>query len=316
MNTGPIPAPTVQAEALPSVSPADRAHWLRARKTGVGASEVAAILGVDPRRGPLAVYAAKLTDDVAEEEVDYLEFGRDVEGAIAKGFRRRTGRPVETLGALTILRHASAPLSATLDFLNEGNEKHPAPAPGKGPLECKAVNAFKKDEWAADPPMHFVVQLQAQMAVTGADWGTLCALIGGIVPVWMDIPRNQRFIDQMLVAVDVFWRRVETQNPPEPDALPGTLAALRALYPRDTGDEITMPYESVEDVARLKAAKVERAKCEEVIDLAEARLKAVLGPATWGRLPDGTYLKWKVEPRKEHLVAASEPRVFRLTKSR
>ena len=293
-----------------------RQTWLAERRRGVGASEVAAILGQDPRRGPHAVYLDKLNPHISEEESDWMAWGRDVEGAIAKAFARKTGRPIRDLGAMTILRHASAPLSATLDRETEGSESHPSPAPGPGPLECKAVSSLKKDEWVADPPLQFVIQLQAQMAVTGAAWGSLCALLGGLIPVWVDVPRNQRFIDMMLVEVEAFWRRVESQDPPPADGKPGTMAAIRAMYPKDSGREIVLPAECDEDFRKWKAAKEQLSKLKDIADNAEARLKAVMGDATYGQLPDGTFLKWRVEARKAYQVAASEPRVFRHTKSR
>ena len=50
---------TGAAEQPAHVSPERRA-WLEARRSGVGASEIAAILGLDPFRGPLDTWLSKV----------------------------------------------------------------------------------------------------------------------------------------------------------------------------------------------------------------------------------------------------------------
>ena len=58
--------------------------------------------------------------------------------------------------------------------------------------------------------------------------------------------------------------------------------------------------------------KAERKKLDERIDLAENVVKAALGTAELGVLPDGRSFSWKTQSRKECVIKASTFRVLRL----
>ena len=45
----------------------DRADWLAVRRQGIGGSDVGAILGLDPWKGPLDVYVDKVADEPGED---------------------------------------------------------------------------------------------------------------------------------------------------------------------------------------------------------------------------------------------------------
>src|SRR5687767_8539180 len=121
----------------PAVLPSARERWLAERRELLTASDVAAVLGVDPRRSPLSVYAEK-RGLLEVAETPWMRWGRRVEGAIAEAYADETGRPVRDLG-LEIQRHPDVPwLGATLDRqVLEGSAAHPLVAPGPGPLEAK-----------------------------------------------------------------------------------------------------------------------------------------------------------------------------------
>lgn len=285
-----------------------REVWLAERRRGVGASEVAAILGVDPRRGPLAVYAEKVGASEGEEEARWMRRGRRLESVIADEYAEETGRMVRDLGAYTLARHGTLPFF----FATQDREVVAPDQAGPGPLEAKAVWAGKVDLWDQEPPVEFQVQLQAQMACTGAEWGSMVALIGGLRLWWKDMPRNDRFIAAMTDAVESFWtKHVGPGNPPAPDATEGTLRAIRALYPQDKGTTITLPPEFFSAAQRLDVLKEEIKARETEQDSIEAHIKVALGENTWGALTDGSKFQWRVEPRKGYVVDPSEPRVLR-----
>jgi len=281
--------------------------WLAERRRGVGASEVAAILGVDPRRGPLAVYASKLGAPDTEEETRWMRRGRRLEAVIADEYADETKRTVRDLGAYTLARHATLPFF----FATQDREVVAPEQPGPGPLEAKAVWAGKADLWDIEPPVEFQVQLQAQMACSGAEWGSLVALIGGLRLWFQDVQRNDRFIAAMTTSVEAFWERVEKKQPPAPDATEGTLRAIRALYPKDAGTTIALPPEFYQIAQRIDVLKEEIKAREAEQDTAEAHIKLALGDNTWGALTDGSRFQWRVEPRKGYVVDPSEPRVLR-----
>ena len=114
-----------------------RDEWLALRRQYLTASDVAAVLGVDPWRGPIDVYADKIGKGV-DEDRPLFKWGRDVEGAIALWYERESGRSIEDLGATEIQVHSTIPwLAATLDRVTWRDED-------RGPLEIKAVSHKKK----------------------------------------------------------------------------------------------------------------------------------------------------------------------------
>ena len=50
------------SDCAPAIVRSPRDAWLAERRKGIGASDVAAILGEDPRRSALSVYAEKIDD--------------------------------------------------------------------------------------------------------------------------------------------------------------------------------------------------------------------------------------------------------------
>src|SRR3972149_1892443 len=149
----------------------DRDSWLKARRTGLGSSDAAAILGIDRYRGPLDVYAEKLGVESAAQ-TEAMEWGLRLQPVLGQKYAEPTGRQV-TDQSLPLGRTLAYPsLVASLDFLVVDPER------GEGVLETKTTSAFNREEWEDEPPIFSQVQVQHQLAVTGAQWGSLAVLIG------------------------------------------------------------------------------------------------------------------------------------------
>jgi putative phage-type endonuclease len=285
----------VPCRAFAGASFLRREDWLKERRTLLTASDCAAVLGVDPRRGPLAIYAAKV-GGIEMEETWWMRWGRRVEGAIAEGYAEETGRHVVDLGALEIQRHPDIPwLGATLDRVTHGSVQTPTPqgvlsAAMAVPLELKAQGMQRKREWRDDPPLEYVIQLQIQMSCTSAQWGSLCALLGGMTIVWQDILRNDDFLRAALPRLEEFWLRVQRREPPDADGLSGTTEAIKRLWPTDSGETIALDHEALELADALESEMIAQRACGERVGALENKLRARLGSASYGALPDGTLL--------------------------
>jgi putative phage-type endonuclease len=297
--------------SAPAIILSPRDQWLAERRRIIGASECAAILGADPRRDQLDVYADKVAGRLDDSEESWLAFGRDVEGAIAKGYAYKSERPVRDLGAHTIQHHPDLHfLGATLDRETEGSTKFPAPMEGAGPLELKAVGFHKQHEWAEEPPLAFVIQVQVQMACTRAAWGSLGALFGGIqIAEPLDFLRNDEFLKVAYEALARFWWRVQHRQPPEPTS--ESRDAIKRLWPTDNGEVITLGEEERKLADRLEIAKGRVKRAESVKDEIENRLRVRMGEAKTGNLPDRTALVLATENVAEHVRKASVRRILR-----
>lgn len=313
----------VSESVAPAIIAAPRSceEWLLARRNYLTASDVASVLEVPGAYGtPFSVWESKVGPSGEEDEMlaDYVLFGRDVEGAIATGYSRKFGRPVEDLGAFVIQQHPDIQwLGATLDRVTGGSEKYPAPALGKGSLELKAPAMFKARDWKDEDdeptaPTIFIVQAQIQMACSGLQWASLAALFGGVKlgePV--DILRDDRFLRAAYPALEKFWLKVQRREIPEVDGRPETSEAIKRLWGKDDGTTIKLTEEDLELADALEAAKEAGKKADDRIQTLKNQLKVRMGANTFGQLPDRSYIGLKVEPRKGHVVGPSSPRVLR-----
>lgn len=76
-----------------------REEWLAKRKTGIGGSDVAAVLGLSAFRTPTDVYLDKIDEAEPQKETDAMHFGSLLEDVVASEFARRTGMKVQRVNA-------------------------------------------------------------------------------------------------------------------------------------------------------------------------------------------------------------------------
>ncbi|MDE2471076.1 MAG: YqaJ viral recombinase family protein, partial [Bradyrhizobium sp.] len=270
----------------------DRAAWLEERKTGIGASEAAAALGVNPYKSPMELWAEKcgLTEPPDLSENEAAEFGVRLEPVIAEAFAARTGRRVELWPQDKIVRSTEhvwmiCTPDATQQCDGDGN--------AVGVLQIKTANEFLSSAWKDGPPLHYQVQCQHELTVTGCDWGTLVVLIGGQKLRYFDFEANPKFQAALIGRLGNFWEAIETRTPPEIDASLSTARILEKLHPMDNGESVALPEEALQWDADLKGAKAKVKDLEELIRDRENRIKAAVGDCTFGVLPDGGRFSWK-----------------------
>jgi len=301
-----------------------RKAWLERRRTLLTASDVAAVLGQDERRGPLAVYAAKV-GGVESDETLPMRRGRRMEAAIADEYADETGRLVQDLGAYEIAIHPDISwLGATLDRVTTPTLERPAPegcrGQGPGPLQIKLAIGSARD-WKEGPPLGHQIQVQMEIACFGAAWGSLAGLVGPGPLAIHDFPRHDAFLASALPRLEEFWARVQRQDPPEADALPGTTHAIKRLWSTDDGATIDLNPEDLQLADDWEGAKLGKADAEKRLQELENKLRLRLRLATFGALPDGTFLTLRtiknqgytnvVEPYTYRTLRRLRPRIRR-----
>ncbi len=229
-------------------------EWLQARKSFIGASEVACILGLSKWSTPLGIYTDKLTPDVSSEMTEWQEWGHRLEDAIAQWVEDTQGHAVQPSPGL--LQSTEYPwLGATPDRVNANGE----------PIELKTSSTYMKDSWADGVPLNYQVQVLVQMIVLGAKRGYLAVLHGGNSPEFYVIEWNQAAVDQIIEITRDFWHNnVLALTPPEPttvdeiaqvfkdtgESLDGGDALLRAWY--YDGQERSKYKAAEEEIKRVK----------------------------------------------------------------
>lgn len=276
-----------------------RAQWLEARRAGIGSSDGAAVLGLDPWSSPLQVYLDKRGLLPEREQSPAMRWGTALEPLVAEWFEEETGRKVRR--RLAILRHPErAHVIADLDRLVVGEGV---------PLEIKTTSAWSRDEWEdGDIPLRVVVQLQHQLAVTGAAYGYWAVLIGGNDARWGRLERDDALIAQMLDRYAAFWsQHVESGVEPTPSAA-SDAETVGLLHPTEEAGKTvllsTADRTTLEDYLRAKgAAKA----AQEALKTAAARVQALIGDAEAALLPgvEEPVAVWKTRQRNSYTVAAT-----------
>lgn len=298
----------------------DRCSWLAARNQGLGASETAAIFGVAPdnRESPYSLWAKKAGLALPTEiDDEWIWWGTELEAPIAKRYALRTGFTLWTPPTpWCVVQHPRLPfLTATIDrWVIEAPGRD-----GRGDCEIKSVGAYNSD-WREDGvvtvPLHVQIQVQHQLACTGFRWADVAALVGGNKLEIATIERNDEFISELEARAEEFWDRIQRKDPPPVDGTEATARTLKTLHPDDNGATIDLPDEAFDLWGKLESHKHVKTIEEKAIKEIDNQLRAMLGPNTFGRLPNGRgTISLKTTARGGYSVEPSRYRQLRWEKT-
>ncbi len=288
-----------------SIETTSESDWLERRKQGIGASEIASVLGLSSWKSALELYAEKTGELEPDEPGENLELGLLLEPVIIQRYTQKTGRWAERDGRL--LRSEEHPWAlCTLDARTRiGDEERP--------LEVKNWSIFGAEEWADGPPEHYVAQVQQQLLVTGADVASVACLLGGQKFIWCDVPRDEVMIRKIIHHGSLFWERVQRREPPDADG-PGAQRALRKLFPLDDGQTIELPAELRDVVEELDEIKASQGALKDKREALEARIQQAMGAASRGILLGHSTVTWKAQKRASYVSPETTTRVLRISR--
>jgi putative phage-type endonuclease len=273
-------------------------EWLAWRRQGIGGSDAPIICGINPYRGMLSLYVDKM--DRALDPTDpseAAEWGIKLEPLVALEFQRRTGLSVQEPNPKTWV-HPSFPfMIGTPDrFVHKE-----VGGPPIGILEIKTCSLRKEWDWDPTPPRTAWCQLQHYLAVTGLDLGWLAVLIGGQKFMYHEVPRDERFIQELIEKEQAFWWHVQNDVPPDPDGRDSTTAIINQRYTEARPLEVVEldgQPELVEAVNLLfQLTTSDRVKKQEV-DRLKNVLKLALGHAEVGTIEGRPVVSWKGSMRE------------------
>lgn len=250
-------------------------QFLQERRTGIGGSDAAAIVGLSRWNSPMSIYLEKVgeaPEDSGASEAAY--WGTVLEDVVAREFMRRTDMKVRR--DRRMLRSKDHPfMIAHLDRRVVGG----------GILECKTASAYKASEWSdGGIPDEYALQVQHYLAVTGEAEAWIAVLLGGNRFEHRHIERDEALIGNLIKIEGDFWRLVENRTPPAIDDSDATSEVLKLIYPEATEDVIPLPSEAQRWIAQRDEAKDDIERAESLKKEAESNLKALLGDAKEGHV--------------------------------
>ncbi len=284
-------APTV-ARAAPVLLACgdDRGEWLAARRNGIGASEIAAVLGISPWESPFSLYWRKRNGWEIEAN-DEMSAGTRLEPAVALWWADQ--HPGYVVHGAGLYAHPLRPWQiVTPDRLVCDPQMHDNPFPDDptypyshadaftlAVLECKWV-AYSWDGWGRpgsdEIPVHYRAQALWQVDVMGVDDWYLAALGPDGFRDYHG-RRDETDLRVMREAGARFMARLAGDDPPDVDEHTATITTLKRLHPSvDHDGVVEVDADLAAGYARARALK---ARAAGLCDRYEARLRAALGPA-------------------------------------
>lgn len=288
----------------------DRETWLKERRTGIGASEAAAVLGASPWKSAIELWGEKVgLVAPSDDESEWLKWGRRLETAIREGYMEDTGRMVVRPGGpWTLVRSRKYPFLVTsLD-----GEIIPEDDRGPGVFESKTAMIFRKGEWADEPPLQYTIQNQHQLLVTTWTWGADAVLLGGSRMLHTDFAADPEFQELLLERLEAFWKLVQTETPPPMHGADGAKELLLKLYPKQVANKVVpLPHEAITWDQELQEVKADLKRLEDKKDRLTAMFAEAIADAERGVLPDGSAYQYKLIEKKPYTVTPKPYRELR-----
>lgn len=205
------------------IRPKSHGDWLDIRRSGIGSSEVASILGLNPFETPYQLWRKKKGLDAPQNETFAMKAGHYLEDAVSLFFHDETGFDIikRSSGDWIARDNARPFLQVSPDrtyWLSESRRPE-----DKGILECKTT---QKTIDGDDLPRHWFCQLQYQLGVAGYRQGALAWLCAGRDFGYKIIDFVPDFYEWMVGEVEKFWRDY-IEGDAEPEAVDVSDAVIK-----------------------------------------------------------------------------------------
>lgn len=284
---------------LVSTRELDRQQWLAVRQQGIGSSDAAAAVGLNPYKSQLELWLEKTGQAPAsgpyEESDDSPTYwGTLLEPIVAAQYTRKSGNRVRRVNA--VLAHPEH------SWMRANLDREVTGSPDVQILECKTAGLNGSRLWREGVPEYVQLQVLHQLAVAGKQAADVAVLVCGQELRIHRIVRDETMIRQLIALENEFWQSVITKVPRSPDGSESADRALRSLFPRDQGSTVVLAGD-----AQMEAAFSELLELRQALERQERRAnelrqgiqermgdasKAVFtaGAVTWRRSADGRRL--------------------------
>ena len=299
--------PAASSLADRAVAWPDTADWYALRSSGIGSSEIGAVVGCDEFCTAREIYERKLGSLEEFEGNKATRFGKHNEPFVLSEFCREEGEEVAVYPC-PMIRHPEHPfMFGTPDAdLRSGRL-----------YEGKVANFRQLSKWGPqgtdEIPERYLCQTQWQLAVAGRDECKLAVMIAGDELRVYTIERNDRLIERLTEAAYEFWRRVVHRDPPPFDtAHRSTRDLLRGLYGTIADDQVVaLSSGSVAAWATYEELGKEIKELEAQQAEARAIVEAEIGNHLGGDLGNGKFIKKSVSERASYVVKAATVVTYR-----
>ena len=239
------------------------------RLTGLGGSDMGAILGLNPYRTSFEVWREKSGRAKPFEGNLQTRFGSFAEEFIAREYSDRTGRQVQRYNSL--LRHPTAPLLGHIDRLvvpaGAKRASHKRKIRTDLGLEAKTTHplaASRNSDWGEPGtdavPASYLIQCQVYMLLTGCPHWDLAVLFGNSDFQIYHLHQDQELGEYIVEEASRWWRDYVVADTPPP---PSSELEARQRWPGHTPGKVVDLDEAQAELLRDYAALKRQAKSQE-----------------------------------------------------
>jgi len=284
---------------------------LEERRSGVGGSDAATVLGINPYTTAYELYLDKIGEAPPEDETFLKEsryWGSVLEEPVANRYAEETGYKIQKSNNL--IRSKEHPfMLANIDRKVVGEDRK---------IGFEAKTAARPDGWgesgSSEIPAYIMCQCQHYLAVTGYDHWDLAVLIGNRDYRQYRINPIESIINDLIQAEEEFWDRVQSKVAPEPQwQSAATTRLIKNLYPGTNGNVVILPEVAQKYHDVLNDSQEQAKLYQGIIDGCKNRIAMLMGEAAVGVLPDGSAYTRKEQTRKAFEVAETSFVVTRHT---
>lgn len=214
----------------------DTPEWEEERRNSVGASEVAAVMGLDPWQTALDVFKSKQGVDRHFDPL-LAWIGHRDEPTISEWIEKFSGLNLDLCDGFMARRTDYPFIHASFDRITADGI----------PVQLKTAHEYTSHKWEEGIPTQYRIQVQTEMLVSGAPRALLVVRIGArdFRAIWE--PRDDKFINGHLIpAVSGFWVNVEAGVAPPPS----TVAEINEAYPSEAV-ELELSEDAFEVLERI-----------------------------------------------------------------
>lgn len=276
--------------------------WHEARKTALGASEIAAAAGLSIYQTPLELYLRKRGELPPIEETDAMRLGKRLEPVVKAEFCDRTGLKLLDQEPPMYRHDEYSEIVATPDGIITPEVL----------LETKTANWRMKKYWGDEDtdaiPDQYHCQTMCQMAVMNATMCHVAVLFDGQTLKTYQVHRNDELIDLLLKAGLKLMAAIRDGRRPDPDwSHPTTHAIIKVMCKTTLSTRMLLSPEGQQTWFRSAELGEQIKAMEEEREILRAKVNLEIGEHYAGVLDNGQMVKRiTVEPKlvPEELVPA------------
>lgn len=295
------------------------------RTKGIGGTDIGAIIGANPWKGPMDVYLEKTGITEPQEDNENMYWGREMEPVLAKRYAKETGINLFIPDSSELpLQSNKYPwyLGSPDGLIYLYDEKLADDDPGnviEGGVDFKTTGRRNDygDPGTDQVPEFIHCQADWYMGLTEAQWWDIAVLFFSPRREFQiyRIPRNQELINNLIATGREFWENhVVPRIPPPLDSSEASKRLLNHLYPRNVEDLFAADEQTEYLAKQIRTYEMLRDADVKELTLLQNKLKEKIGDhagvvtsfgkITWKKNKDSEVVDWKAA---FDWVTASDP---------